>query len=424
MSEAIPGARWPGTRWRGRLLAFVGILLVAFSLRTAVAAISPILDHVSRDIPLSAVVIGLLGAVPPVAFAVSGLLAPVISRRVGLDRTLLLAIGVMVLGHLGRALAPSAGVLLLATIVTLVGVGVANVLMPPIVKRYFPDRIGFISALYITVMSVGSAIPPLIAVPVADSAGWRISLAIWFAVALTAAVPWIGMLLHERRARLDDVPSASELDEPEPKLAGRMAHSAIAWVLVGAFGAAAFVAYASFAWLPTILVDAADASRSQAGSLLALWSFMGFPSGVLAPILAARLRRITPLLVTGLVFVVGGYGGLLLAPAVAPVLWTALAGLGPLFFPLVLALINLRSRTHAGSVALSGFVQGIGYAIGALGPIIVGLLHDATGSWFVPLLVVLLVGLLLPLPAVFVLRRSRFVEDELVARARRRSARS
>lgn len=418
MSDAGPRARW-----RGRLLALAGVLLVALSLRTAVAAISPILDHISRDIPLSAVVIGVLGAVPPIAFAVSGLFAPAISRRVGLDRTLLLAIGVMVLGHLGRALAPSAPVLLLATVATLLGVGVANVLMPPLVKRYFPDRIGLVSALYITVMSVGSAIPPLIAVPVADSAGWRVSLAIWFAVALTAAVPWIGMLRRERRARLDDAPSASGRDDAEPKLAGRMAHSAIAWVLAGAFGAAAFVAYASFAWLPTILADTAGTSRAQAGSLLALWSFMGLPSGVLAPILAARLRRVTPLLVAGLVFVVGGYGGLLLAPAAAPVLWTLLAGLGPLFFPLVLALINLRSRTHAGAVGLSGFVQGIGYAIGALGPIVVGLLRDATGSWFVPLLVMLLVGVLLPLPGVFVLRRTRFVEDELAARAERRGIR-
>jgi CP family cyanate transporter-like MFS transporter len=104
----------------------------------------------------------------------------------------------MVLGHLGRALAPTSGVLLGATVVTLFGVGVANVLLPPIVKRYFPDRIGAVSAIYITVISFGASIPALVAVPVADSAGWRISLGIWFLVAITAAVPWIGMLLRGR----------------------------------------------------------------------------------------------------------------------------------------------------------------------------------------------------------------------------------
>ena len=417
MTAAAVAARSP---WSGRILAFVGIVLVALSLRTAVAAVSPILDQISHEIPLSALIVSLLGAVPPVAFAVSGLLAPTISRRVGLDRTLLLAVGVMVLGHLGRTLAPTAGVLLGATVVTLLGVGVANVLLPPIVKRYFPDRIGTVSAIYITVMSFGSSIPALIAVPVADSAGWRASLGIWFVVAATAAIPWIGMLRRERLARVRDQPTEAELAEPEPALAGRIGHSVIAWAMVGSFGAAAFVSYATFAWLPSILVDTAGLSPGAAGSLLALWAFMGFPCGVLAPILAARLRNITPLLVASIVFILVGYGGLLLAPAAAPVLWTVVAGFGPLLFPLVLALINLRTRSHAGAVAVSGFVQGIAYAIGALGPLVVGLLHDATDSWFVPLLVVVAVGVVLSAPAVVVLARPRFVEDELAQRAARR----
>jgi len=409
--------------WGGRILPFVGIVLVALSLRTAVAAISPILDHISRELPLSAAIISLLGAVPPVAFAVSGLLAPAISRRVGLDRTLLLAIGVMVLGHLGRALAPSSGVLLGATVVTLFGVGVANVLLPPIVKRYFPDRIGSVSAIYITVISFGASIPALVAVPVADSAGWRVSLGIWFVVAITAAIPWIGMLLRERRTRAlaADLPTAGELDELEPALAGRMAHSVIAWAMVGCFGAAAFVSYATFAWLPSILVDTAGLTRGQAGSLLALSAFMGFPCGILAPILATRLTNLAPVLATGVALIVLGYGGLLVAPVAAPVLWTVLSGLGPILFPLTLALINLRTRTHAGAVALSGFVQGIAYGIGALGPISIGLIHGATGTWTLPLIVMVVVAIGLGTPAVFLLARPRFVEDELTARAARRA---
>lgn len=410
------GAR---TSWRGRILGLVGIVLVALSLRTAVAAVSPILSQISHELPLSALTVSLLGAVPPVAFAASGLLAPAISRRLGLDRTVLLAIGVMVLGHLGRALAPSAGVLLGSTVVTLLGVGVANVLLPPVVKRYFPDRIGLVSAIYITVMSFGSSIPALIAVPVADTAGWRASLGIWFIVASTAAIPWIGMLLRERRERVsarDDRPTDAELPEQEPALAGRMARSVIAWAMVGVFGAAAFVSYATFAWLPSILVDTAGLSGGTAGSLLALWAFMGFPCGILAPILATRLRNTAPLLAAGVLFLVVGYGGLLLAPAAAPVLWTVLSGLGTVLFPLTLALINLRTRTHAGSVALSGFVQGIAYAIGALGPIVIGLLHDATEGWAVPLLVMVIVGFVLAAPSVVLLGRPRFVEDELSAR--------
>jgi MFS transporter, CP family, cyanate transporter len=417
VSAPLPAAaRRP---WRGRILAFVGIVLVALSLRTAVAAISPILGQISHDIPLSALVVGLLGAVPPVAFAVSGLLAPALSRRTGLDGGLLLAIAVMVLGHLGRAVAPNAVVLLVATVVTLFGVGVANVLLPPVVKRYFPDRIATVTAIYITVMSIGASIPALIAVPVADSAGWRVSLGLWCVVALLAVLPWVGMLARSRRARLPGAPPRAGVDEPESALEGRMSRSPIAWAMVGAFGAAAFASYATFAWLPTVLVDTAGVSRTAAGGLLALWAFMGFPSGVLAPILAARLRRATPLFVAAIVFFVVGDGGLLLAPAAAPWLWVVLAGLGPLLFPLVLALINLRTRTHAGSVALSGFVQGIAYAIGAAGPLVIGLLHDATDGWTVPLVVLIAVAVVLTAPALVVLGRPRFVEDELARRPRR-----
>ena len=146
---------------------------------------------------------------------------------------------------------------------------------------------------------------------------------------------------------------------------------------------------------------------------------MGIPNGILGPILATRLKNITPLLVAGVVLLLLGYGGLLLAPAAAPALWAVFAGLSSILFPVVLALINLRTRTHEGTVALSGFVQGIAYAIGAAGPIVVGLLHDATGGWSVPLIVTLAVAFLLELPAVLILGRHRFVEDELAARSSR-----
>ena len=412
-----------GRPWRGRILALAGIVLVALSLRSAVAAISPILDHISRELPLSALIISLLGAVPPLAFAVSGLLAPAISRRLGLDRALLLAIAVMTLGHLGRALAPSAVVLLLATVVTLLGVGVGNVLLPPLVKRYFPDRIGLVSAVYLTVMSVGSSVPALIAVPVADSAGWRASLAIWIVVSAVGAVPWFGMLRRERRARISDTPTEAELAPPEPALLGRMPRSLLAWAMVGTFGATAFTSYTAFAWLPPILVDTAGVSHATAGSLLALWAIMGIPSGIIGPLLATRLKNLTPVFLAGVLLLILGYGGLMVAPAAAPVLWVVLAGLSSFLFPLILALLNLRTRTHEGAVALSGFVQGVAYALGAAGPIVIGLVHSATGEWGIPLVITVVVGVLLEAPAVFLLGRTRFIEDELAARSARRARR-
>src|SRR5690606_19907541 len=252
-----------------------------------------------------------------------------------------------VLGHIVRAVEPDAVALTLGTVVTLLGVGVGNVLLPSIVRRYFPDRVGLLTSLYATIMSISTTVPALIAVPVSDAAGWRSSLAVWMLVSLIAAVPWVAMLLQRR--------AVSDPAHPEGPVAGvrgagrlgtRMLRSPTAWAIAVIFGSSSLSAYACFAWLPRLLVDHAGASEATAGALLALYSFMAFPSSILVPVLAARFPRSAPLLaLAGAVFFVVGYLGLLIAPAAAPAVWVGSAGLGPLLFPLALVLINLRSAS-------------------------------------------------------------------------------
>lgn len=425
--------------WAGRTLALVGILLVALSLRTPVAALSPILDRIGEDIPLDPLVLGIIGATPPLAFAASGLLAPLIARRLGLEQALLAALGAMVLGHLGRALAPEATMLTLASTLTLVGVGVGNVLLPPVVRRYFPDRVGLVTSLYATLLSISTAVPALVAVPVADAAGWRWSLAMWLVVSAIAAIPWVAILLERRPVAVepqtvdvrtgpielgaielgDAQAAATEAAVEHPdvhqpaRLGRRMLRSPTAWAIAVIFGSSSLGAYACFAWLPKLLADDSGVDAATAGALLALYAFMGFPAGLLVPVIAARFPRSAPLLaLLGVAFFVVGYLGLLIAPAAAPVLWVASAGLGPLLFPLALVLINLRTGTPGSTVALSGFVQTVGYLLGATGPFVVGALHDASGGWSVPL-VFMLVVVVLVLPAAAILSRGRKVDDEI-----------
>ena len=172
-----------------------------------------------------------------------------------------------------------------------------------------------------------------------------------------------------------------------------------------------------FGWFPSLLVDTAGVDPVQAGALLALFAIWGFPVGLLIPVLAARRGWALVLPFLGLAGYAGGFLGLLLTPAAAPVLWISLLGIGSLILPLTLALINLRSRTHAGSVALSGFSQGVGYALGAVGTFAFGLVHDLAGGWTAPLL--FLLALTIPgIPAAIVVGRRRFVEDELLRRPR------
>jgi CP family cyanate transporter-like MFS transporter len=153
----------------GRALAFVGIVLVAMNLRTAVAALSPIFGQISVDIPLSSLDVGIIGTLPPLCFALFGLLAPVFQRYLRVESLLIVALAAMVSGDVLRALSGSFPSLVLASALTFAGMGVGNVLLPPLVKKYFPDRIGLVTSLYATVMSVFSLLPPLTAVVTADA---------------------------------------------------------------------------------------------------------------------------------------------------------------------------------------------------------------------------------------------------------------
>ena len=403
--------------WAGRVMALLGIVLVAFTLRTAVGAISPIVVQIDRDVPLSAIDLGILGAVPPVFFALSALVTARIAKRVGLERLLVLAILSMIVGHLLRAFAPGFAVLLVGTCLALLGAGFGNVLLPPLVKRYFPDAIGLVTSLYATLLAFSAGISALVAAPIADSAGWRASLGLWAIVSGVSLVPWFAVLLEHRRerARLTAADEAPELDESPHPFVRSIWRSPTAWRIALILAVSAFNMYAMFAWLPQLAVDTMGVTHLQAGALLALASIAGAPAALIMPILTVRLKRVSILVYLGVAFFVIADLGIIFAPTAAPVLWVLCAGLGPLIFPVCLTLINLRTRTPQGSVALSGFVQAVGYAFGALGPLLVGVLHDATGGWLAPLLLLLATALSC---IVLGLRVSRpvFLEDELAAR--------
>jgi len=394
-------------------------MAVALSLRQAVAAISPIIDLIRVDIPLTSVGIGVIGALPPILFALSGFFAPTVARRLGLEAALVAAIALMIAGHLLRAAAGNYPVLVIGSVVTLVGMGIGNVLLPPAVKKYFPDRIGIVTASYATMLSLSTAVPALVSAPLADVGGWRLSLGIWSVTATVAIVPWIILLARDRRSVADAATAAVDGNAPEvevapPAVVGRMWRSPVAVAITVAFAVSALNAYASFAWLPEILTDQTGMSNVDAGIMLSIFGFAGLPASIIAPILVARLKNVGWLIFAGVAFFVVGYLGLIVAPGTATLLWVVLIGFGPILFPVCLVLINSRTRTHSGSVALSGFVQGIGYTLGALGPLVVGVLHDISGGWTLPL-VFLLATALAGIGAAIALRSRRFVEDELHA---------
>lgn len=374
--------------WGGRALVLFGIALSAFNLRTAVTSLTPLLDDLGQLFGFGSTMTGVFGMLPSAAFAAFGVITPAIAHRIGLERAALLSMLLAALGLVVRSFAGDTGGLLTGSVVALAGMGMGNVVLPPLVKRYFPDRVGAVSTVYITVLQLGTILPALVAVPLAAEAGWRVSLGAWAFIAIAAALPWIGVLLIERRkdsalARRHDQVVTGDDEAPElaaPLARGRAWRSSIAWGMALMFGMTSLITYSMFTWLPKLLVEA-GATPAFGGAMVALFSTLGLASALLMPAIAVRVANPFPIVLACAVCHLSAFAGLLFAPMALPILWVALLGLGPSTFPLSLTLINLRTRTPAGSAALSGFMQGLGYAISCIGPLLFGVLHEITHGW-------------------------------------------
>ncbi|MCC5046577.1 CynX/NimT family MFS transporter [Xanthomonas campestris] len=405
MSGALSAAASPSTQRRGRGVVLAAVLLSAFNLRTAVTSLTPLLERIAHEYDFGAPTMGALGMLPTAAFALTGVATPALLRRFGLLQTALIAMGLATIGLLVRPLLPGTGGLLLGSLVALAGLGVGNVVLPPLVKRYFGDRVGGVSTLYITVLQVGTLLPALMAVPVADAWGWRSSMMVWMLPALLALIAWA--LVHARHRRLAATGPAPVT--PTPEAEGRVARTALGWSMALTFGMTSLVTYSMFTWLPTLFREA-GASPAFGGTMVALFSALGMVGALTMPALAVRLRNPFPIVLLCAACHLVAFAGLWWAPLAAPILWVTLLGLGPSTFPLALVLVNQRSRTAAGSAALSGFSQGMGYLVSCLGPFLFGWLHAHRGGWTSPFLF-LAACIVIQLVAAWVACRPQWLED-------------
>ncbi|WP_067818217.1 MFS transporter [Nocardia inohanensis] len=365
----------------------------ALTLRIAVTAFTPLASRIGDDIGYGTAVIGVFGMLPTAMFAVAGLLTPIMTRRFGLEKTALIAMGMTAAGSAVRALVPETWELLAFSALALTGMGIGNVVIPPLVKRYFSDRLALLSAVYIVMVQLGTVVPALITVPVADAHGWRVSLGMWALLAVLAALPWIGVLRVRREAARAD---STEMPADTAESIGKVWKSPLAWGMALMFGMTSLTTYSMFTWMPTIFSDA-GAGASFGGSMVGIFALVGLVAALSAPIVVGRMANPFPVVIGCAVFFFIGFAGLLIAPMSAPLLWVIALGLGPSTFPMALTLINLRTRTAAGSAALSGFTQGVGYAVACIGPVLFGALHSMTGGWLLPfafltLAVLVLVG--------------------------------
>jgi len=381
----------------------VGIIALSVNLRPAAVSVAPVLPDIQAALAMSSTTAGLLTTLPVLCFAGFGLLGPWCARTIGVHRVMLASLVIATAGLAARATVSTAAIFIALTIPVLAGAATANVLLPSLVKQHFPDRIGQLTAVYSTALAIGLSAASFLTVPVAVATGsWRGGLAVWGLVALMAVVPWLGLVRHDVR--------------PEGPVGAVIrfrssASSPIARWLALFFGMQSLQAYAVFGWLPEIYQEAGFSAQT-AGLLLGVTTAVGIPIALVLPGWAARRANQSPFVVWLCACYVVGYVGLIVWPVEGAWVWASLIGIGTGIFPLTLTLIGLRTRTSAGTAALSGFAQSVGYLIAAAGPLMMGALFDATNSWTVPLLV--LTVLVIPL-AFTGIRASapQYLEDQL-----------
>ncbi|MEV6327945.1 MFS transporter [Streptomyces sp. NPDC051909] len=410
-------------RWVGVLVA-VGLVLAAFNLRPAITSLGALLEEVSAGLHMSGSVAGVLTSVPPLCFALFGIAAPRLARRFGPAAVVCAGMAAIAAGLVLRSLADGTPAFLAASALALMGIALSNILMPVLVKRYFPDRIGSMTGLYSMALALGTSVAAAATVPLTDAlgGGWRLGLGIWAALAALAVLPWIP-LIRDRAAAGAGVGvgggsgsgsgsrtgrQAAPVDTPAA--APRVARSRTAWALAAFFGLQATGAYITMGWMPQIFRDA-GVPASTAGVLLAVTMVMGVPLAFVIPGLASRLRHQGPIVVALGLCGLSGYTGLYFAPAGGAWVWAVLLGVSNCAFPLALTMIGMRSRTGAGVVKLSAFAQSVGYLISIPGPLLVGVLYQHSGGWGLP--VALMGALMVPQMIAGVLAgRDRIVEDE------------
>jgi CP family cyanate transporter-like MFS transporter len=392
MTEAIatgprhtsgPAARPAGGTWLAVIL-----LVSVLNLRMAVAALSPVLDTVQRDLGLSSTVAGLLSTVPVMCFGLFALATPKLIGRFGMERLLVLAMLVITAGIALRVFPPIAA-LFAGTAVLGAGIAVGNVLLPSIIKQDFAAKAGLMTGLYSVMLFVGPAISAGFTVPImhATGLGWRPAIALWGVVGVLAAV-----LLAPHAARR---PRAAGTGATRHRPKG-LWKDPVAWTVTSFMGLQSLGYYAGVAWIPTLLQDH-GMSAGQAGWMLSYSSFPGLATALVTPLLIRGRPRRAAALVTCAVVTCGiGYLGLASDPVPLAYLWLTLLGVGQgMTISLALGFIVARAPDVHHTAHLSTMAQSAGYLIASIGPVGIGAVHDVTGGWTVPMLA--LAVILIPL---------------------------
>lgn len=365
MSNRIPTRQTQST-----LMMLAGMMLVALNLRPALTSVGPILKTIGDQLPLSSVGQGVLTTLPVLLLGLAAPIAPRAARKLGMERSVLLFLIILGLAIVARPYFGVSG-LFLGTAVAGGCIGIMSVLLPGIVKRDFPESASLMTGIYTATLCAGAAIAAGSTEPLRMffDGNWQPALAIWALPAVVAAFVWWFQLGGKY------VPT--ELPAAEKSLF----KDKLAWQIALFMGLQSSLAYTVFGWLPTILQDR-GVEPVQAGLALSVSIMVQVPAAIAAPWIASKMRDQRFMIMLVMLATMLGLGGSIYAPIESAWLWVAVLGLGQGgSFSIALTLLAVRARDAQTAARLSGMAQSLGYTMAAIGPLLMGILHEQFDSW-------------------------------------------
>lgn len=372
----------PGHLRLERTLLIVGVIALGYNLRGAITSLPPVFPELQASLGLSSAIVSVLAATPVICFGLVSGFAAMLARRSGEERVLQGAVIVLVAGLLIRAAAPRA-LLFPGTIAAAGAIAVMNVLLSSLIKRRWPERAGMLIGIYITALSAGAIVGSLVSVPLWNSSGGSVAITLgWVAApAALAALLWLPQL----RAPARTTAAGRRATLAQARLEVR--RYALAWHVTLFMGLQSLLYYAALSWLPTMLRDRGE-SADTAGDLLALMGVGNLAVSLIIPIAAQRMHSQYVLIVPTVTALAGGLAGLLYAPLGGAIAWALILGAGQnAALALAIFFTAARAPDPATAASLSSLAQAVGYLLSSAGPLEVGLLHSATGSWNIPVAV-------------------------------------
>lgn len=372
-------------------LLIIGIVFVAINLRPGMTAVGPLIGTIRDDIGLANWSAGLLTSLPLLAFAFISPIIPSLSNRFTNERMMMVGLIVLVIGISVRSISLVL-FLFVGTILVGLGIAICNVLLPGVVKDKFPLKVALMTSIYSTIMGVFAAISSGVSIPFAVTLnwGWQLALFVWTIPAIIAIFIWYYLSKQTKPAV-----KGMEMRYFKSKKQG-IWRSPLAWQVALFMGLQSTTFYVTVSWLPEIL-HSFGLSIATAGWMLSFTQLIGMPVSFIVPMLAGRFKSQRGIALVLGAIAVSGYGGLLLGTSfVMMMISITLIGitLGG-GFALALTFLGIRARNarHAGE--LSGMAQAIGYSLAAVGPVSIGFLYDISGSWMVPLIVLIVISILI-----------------------------